>query len=259
MANHWWQVTSLRDGARPHHLADSRRAIARPRHRARLPRSHALVDAHERRRLSLRCLCATVRSPASTRDYMERLGRLGIEVRLYPFAVEMTERIRLDQDARTLPLRSGLGESLLPRARAGRPPAEAVPRPVHRQGQPGPLLLGRPSISRSPASRGARPRPSRRHPQRRRLGDAGGLLARGEQRRVLAGRRAIPRGGVLRLRLSASRPGFSGAPVRPAAARYEPSLRRVRAPLPRACAAPLDPEAAVLELSREHATRRPPI
>src|SRR4051812_29281398 len=34
------------------------------------------------------------------RDYLERLGRLGLDVRLYPYAVELTERIRFDQDAR---------------------------------------------------------------------------------------------------------------------------------------------------------------
>src|SRR5262249_50790170 len=33
-------------------------------------------------------------------EYLDRLARLGINVRFYPFTVEMSERIRLDQDDR---------------------------------------------------------------------------------------------------------------------------------------------------------------
>jgi hypothetical protein len=34
------------------------------------------------------------------RDYMDRLARLGVQLSLYPFSVEMPERVRLDQDPR---------------------------------------------------------------------------------------------------------------------------------------------------------------
>ena len=74
---------------------------------------------------------------------------------------------------------------------------------LHRQGQPGALLLGRLRPGRDPLLRPPRAAASRRRAQLRRLGHGRGLLARARELRLLARRR---RGGrLLRLRLPRAR------------------------------------------------------
>ena len=74
---------------------------------------------------------------------------------------------------------------------------------LRRQGEPGPLLLGRDRPRRHPLLGAFRAEAPWRRAQLRRLGDGRGLLARARELRLLAGRR---RGGrVLRLRLSGAR------------------------------------------------------
>ncbi len=85
---------------------------------------------------------------------------------------------------------------------AGRPRAQAVPRPFRRQGQPRALLLGelRPGVRRG--SRDAPHRCIPAAPRTARLRHARGVLARVQQLRLLARRRRGRGARVLRLRVS---------------------------------------------------------
>ena len=74
---------------------------------------------------------------------------------------EVADAIPFDEDETHHVLRPRLRESLLAGARAVRPRVQAVPRPLHRQVQPGALLLGRARPRRHALLRPARPAASR--------------------------------------------------------------------------------------------------
>src|ERR1700686_2617141 len=109
-----------------------------------------------------------------------------------------------------------------------RPGAEPLPLLVHRQVQPGALLLGKFRHGRDPILR-----PPRAGEPEGRPGHSRGLLARGQQLRVVA-RRRRPRP-----------PGFKDAPVEPAAAFYSDAFSEFVLPYDAVRASP-DPEDALL-------------
>ena len=102
---------------------------------------------------------------------------------------------------------------------------------VHRQGEPGPLLLGQLRSRGDALFRAPGAAASGRHPAPAGCGDPRGLLARGQQRRLLAGRRRDRLSGVLFLRLSGAGrlrrgAGAAGGGLLPrAAGRVHPALR----------------------------------
>ena len=89
---------------------------------------------------------------------------------------------------------------------------------LRRQVQPGALLLGQPSTSPSPASPAARRRRARAGVHAR------GLLARGDQPRLLAGRRRRCRSPSFYAYAAPEPAGFKDGAVRPAAAYYHRDL-----------------------------------
>ena len=119
------------------------------------------------------------------------------------------------------PRTRGLGprvhRALLGDAELDRPCARGVQRLVQGQDQPGPPVLARPRPRRHPLLR------SRRPARRRRSGDAGGLLQRGDLVRVLGGRRQP--GGRRLLLLHGTRARW---PTRPTAGRGRVDGRRRR-------------------------------
>ena len=94
------------------------------------------------------------------------------------------------------------GHAVLAGARPDATGVRAVPRRVRRQGQPCPPVLGRARSRRHPVLRSPRAAASRRRTELRAARDARGLLARGQQRRLLAGPRRRRR--LLLVRLSRS-------------------------------------------------------
>src|SRR5882762_4091504 len=99
-------------------------------------------------------------------------------------------------------LRSRVGQRALAGADAHSKRLRAVPRRVRRQGKPRPLLLGQLRPGGVPLLRPACPTAPGRSTELRELGDGGGLLARGEQRGVLAWRRNVSGGDSVLVRLS---------------------------------------------------------
>ena len=115
-----------------------------------------------------------------------------------------------------LRLRRVSGECILDSARAGGPHLSAVPNRLSGQGQPGALLLGQLRPRRHPLFRARGAAASRRRSGLAGCRHARGLLARGQQRRLLAGqattslmprsiRTRIPRRRVSRRRRSSPR------------------------------------------------------
>ena len=88
---------------------------------------------------------------------------------------------------RALDLRRRPGPSVLAGARPDGSGLRGVPQPVRRQGQPGPPVLGRARPRRHPVLRPPGPTAPGRRAELRTPRHARGLLARGEQRRLLAG------------------------------------------------------------------------
>ena len=124
------------------------------------------------------------RSPTSTRAD-GTLRELGIDVRIWPMPVEVPDPIRFEDDTHASLVRSRR------RARASggscsrsKPVFERVPQRVHRQVQPGAFLLGQ-LRSGGDAFLG----PPRARAAGRRCDHARGVLARGDQPRLLARQR----------------------------------------------------------------------
>ena len=136
-----------------------------------------------------------------------------------------------------------------------RPRAGRVPGPVRRQGQPGPLLLGRLRPGDDPVLGPDGPAAPGRRPQLRRLGDARGVQPRGQQLRLLAGAAA-------RRARSTPTPTPSPTASPPARSTPRPVPATTRASASSSCptrsvrTAP-DPDAVVLRSSRRP-TRPPP-
>ena len=144
---------------------------------------------------------------------------------------------------RSTPLvRSRRGQPLLARARRVPPRDDDLPRRVHRQGEPRPLLLGwrRP---RGDAILGPdHAQASRRCPELRGLRAGARVQPRGEQLRLLARRK---RGGiVLCVRIPRTR-GLRDWSVRPDDATYDATLGEFLLPY-RAVRTAADPDASVL-------------
>ena len=114
---------------------------------------------------------------------------------------------------------------------------------LHRQGQPGALLLGCVRPGGHPVLRPARAHASRRRAELRPARDVGGLLARGEQRRILA--RPGRRGRLLLLRLPRP-PGYRRRSVSPAPATFDEALGEFTLPYTAVRDAE-DPDAVLLD------------
>ena len=151
----------------------------------------------------------------------------------------MPEAIRFDRTAiARVPLRRGLrAPLLLARLVQIDARAQALPRRLPRQGQPGALLLGRlrPGGDALLGADGAAA--PGRHPARRRRGDARGVFSRGEQRRLLARRRRFPEAAFYAYAYPEPA-GFKDAAVRPDAARFDKSLGEFVLPYAAVRAAP---------------------
>ena len=164
---------------------------------------------------------------------MEALDALDLRVRIsrkpneVPDADPASSRTR-----RTASYDPEYAQPLLARAGAGRPRVQAVPRALHRQVQPGAFLLGRARPRGDALLRTAGAAASRRRAEPAGLGGARGLLARGQQLRLLARRRPdAVRRVLLRTRTRsrpASRTRASGRRrvLQHRAARVPPAVRR---------------------------------
>ena len=120
-------------------------------------------------------------------------------------------------------LRSGVRAALLARAPAGGPAVQGVSHALSRQGQPGAFLLGQLRSCGDALFRAHGAAAPGRHPEPAGRGHPRSLFARGEQRRLLAGRRRSRLSGVLLLRLPDA-PGLRRQPVRPQAAFFHEQL-----------------------------------
>ena len=200
MLNHWWQVTlyvtprGLTTSSMPAGNRSFEIEFDFCAHQLRIT-----VEGGEHREVAL--------EPKSVAGVLRRgHGRArvagpGREDLARPGRDRGRDPVRAGHHARQL--RPGRGAAVLASARAGRSRAGPLPRALHRQGQPGALLLGRDGHGRDALLRPPGAAPPGRRAQLRRLGHGRGLLARAGQLRLLAGRR---RGGrVLRLRLSRAR------------------------------------------------------
>jgi Family of unknown function (DUF5996) len=133
-------------------------------------------------------------------EVMAALRSMGIAVKIWTMPVEIPNPIPFDQD------------------RFGGCGLQRIPRTVHRQGEPGVLLLGHLRFGGD-----ALFRPPRAGNSRRRSDHEGGLLARGEQRGRWPGDAMVKEPAFFSY--AAPQPsGFPKAPVRPAAASYNTDL-----------------------------------
>ena len=155
-------------------------------------------------------------SPTSTGGRWTLLRDIGVEVAINEMPNEVPESDPLFGGPHPRGLRRGGGASLLARARADRPRLQAVSQRLPRQGEPRAFLLGQLRPRGDALLRPAGAAASRRRAGPARRGHPRSLFARGQQRRLLAGQRRLPAGGLLLLRLS----GAAGLP-RPAASRPE--------------------------------------
>ena len=177
---------------------------------------------------------------------MEQMATLDLRVKIYGKPNEIADPIPFAKDEIHRAYDRGVREPLLAGPRAGRPRLQGVPRPLHRQVQPGAPLLGRPGHRGHALLRAHGSRASGRHPEPAGLGDPRSLLARGEQLRLLgraAARSPIPRSIRTPTR---SRPDSRQAPVKPAAAFYSNDLREFILPYD-AVRQSKDPDATLLE------------
>ena len=199
--NHWWQVALYLTprGLTTSPMPQGSRTL---RGRFRFPRPSAL-SPHQRRRHRH----AAARAPHRGRLLRRVPGGPAVarisESGMRPVPVEIEVAIPFTEDRQHAAYDAEAANRWWRLLVAGRPGAEAVPRPVPRQGEPGPLLLGRASTWRRRGSAAAARPP---HP-----GGAPncpdyvmmrGLLPRVQQLRLLARRRTDGGAGVLRLCLS---------------------------------------------------------
>ncbi len=158
------------------------------------------------------------------RAVLDALDALRLDVRIHTTPSEIADADPLRSRRRRAPLRPRRRHPLLARARADRPRLQGVPRALHRQVQPRALLLGK-LRSRRHALLGSRgTAASGRRAELPRLGGARGVLARGQQRGLLAGRRRGRSRRLLLVRLSRRRRASPSAAVSPAAASYSKAL-----------------------------------
>jgi hypothetical protein len=133
-------------------------------------------------------------------EFMSVLRELGLSVHIWTMPQEFAHPIPFDKDTAHAAYDRASVERFLARAAFGRCGPEGVPRRLHRQGKPGPSLLGQLRSVRHPLLGPPRPADAAG-----RQGHAGSLLARGQQRRLVAGRRRHPPCGLLRLRIARAR------------------------------------------------------
>ena len=126
-------------------------------------------------------------------------------------------------------LRSRVRPPVLAGARPGRSRVQGVPRPLHREVQSGAPLLGRPGPGGHALLRPHRARASGGHSQPAGPGDERSVLARGQQLRLLAGRRFGALRRLLLVRLSGA-PGFLVSPRPAPEAFYSSELREFLLP-----------------------------
>ena len=203
MINHWWQVP----------LYVSARGLTT----SSMPYAQGAFDMEfdfVEHRLDLRASTGGQRSvPLASRpvadfyaETMAALGELGVDVTIRTTPTEVVRAIPFEKDHEHTTYDAGPRAGVLGPARQRPAGAHRVPLALHRQGQPGPLLLGRAGHGVHAVLRPHRTAAPRRRPELRGLGHGRGLLARAQQRRLLAGLR---RGGrLLRLRL----PGAARVP-----------------------------------------------
>ena len=206
--------------ARAHALAQPRlaraalRHRARPRHARRSTSAAALVEIEfdlVDHRLVVRArpsaaergfALAPMSVAAFYRRVMAELAAAGVEVAINVVPNEMADPIPFPEDTRHAAYDAAAAHAVLARAGAGRPRLPPVPHRLPRQGEPGAFLLGRLRPRGDALLRPAGAAASGRHPRPARRGDARGLLARGQQRRLLARQRRLSAGRVLFVRLS---------------------------------------------------------
>ena len=133
---------------------------------------------------------------------MDALHGLDLDVHIHGSPNEVAEPIPFDRDEVHRAYDAAAVNTVLARARAERPRVQALPFGIHRQVQSGASLLGRARSGRDAFLRPARAGASGRHSQPARSRHARGLLARGQQLRILGGRRGDRVSRVLRLRVS---------------------------------------------------------
>ena len=138
--NHWWQVT----------LYVSARGLTTSLMHATDRGVEMEFDfvAHQ---LAIRTTTGDSRNvalePRSVADFydatMTALRDLGVRVSILARPVEIAEAIPFPEDTVHSAYDADRDAPVLARARRDRPGHEGIPRPVHRQGEPGPFLLGR--------------------------------------------------------------------------------------------------------------------
>ena len=184
LINHWWQVPLY---------VTSRGLTTSPIPYA--ARSFQIDFDFIGHRLEIRCNdggIATIPLVArSVADFyaeiMGRLRELGLETRIWTMPVEIPDAIPFEQDRDHAAYDPDYAHRFWRSPGACRPSLHPLPVAVPRQGQSGPFLLGQ---FRSGGHALLRPQggaADQRVTQCWGMGDAGGLLARGEQLRVLAG------------------------------------------------------------------------
>ena len=124
---------------------------------------------------------------------MAALADLGIAVKIWTMPVEIPVAIRFTEDTAHA-IRCRGGKHLVARDGAKRRRYERIPGELRREIEPGAFLVGRVRSCGHTVQRKTRTRAARC-----RRDDEGSVLARGDQRRVLAGERDAERTGVLRL------------------------------------------------------------
>ena len=147
-------------------------------------------------------------------EVMSRLRELGLETRIWKMPVEIPDAVPFDQDRDHASVRPGVRAAVLAHPCAGGPRMHAVPVTVPRQGEPGALLLGKLRSRGQSLFRTHRADADEQLAQSRCMGHAGGLLARGEQLRLLARQRGVRPGCVLQLCVSGAA-GFFRGPCAP--------------------------------------------
>ena len=136
------------------------------------------------------------------RRLREEMTKLDLDVKINRQTQRDPERHSIRSRRSSRRLRPRVRQPLLAGAFAKRPYLQNIPRALRRQVQPGALLLGRTRLGCHPILRPARSAASRRRSQSSGSSRARGLLARGQQLRLLAGRGRHCLSRVLFLRLS---------------------------------------------------------
>ena len=124
-------------------------------------------------------------------EFMQRLRRLDIDVHIWTMPSEIENAVPFEQDRTHAQYDPAYVAAIPAGAGAGHSGDERIPRPLHRQGQPGAFLLGQLRSRGDALFRPHRAAAQGRHAQRRELGDGGSLFARSLKLRLLARQRRL--------------------------------------------------------------------